>query len=304
VLQFWLATSPPAAVQSAAGSATASLAATATATATRHAAGVATAALSASASATGIEDAGGTATAAMVATATPTATRFAAGTAAASLAATATPTGVGSVAGTAAASLVASAAGSRARLASGSATATLTATAAATASGDYTQYAAAAATLAMAATATASGGSRVDDILQFLDRHLAAHAATADGFPGGHHFRRTEYRPTRPYLLVDVLSEVPSFSTEGDLHGESVAVQFTIVADTVAQARTLRRTLTRDADAGLDRIAQAALGDNGDRVVAAIRTGGSATIDPEPSPTGGEAVLATVDYTFITSRND
>lgn len=140
-----------------------------------------------------------------------------------------------------------------------------------------------------------------EDLLPFLSRALHARPVLVAGFPGGFHFHRAPARPQRPYLIVDLLSEAPAFSTE-PLASENVAVQFTIVADEVSTARQLRHTLTRDPAEGLDFLADEPLGSD-DLVVTATRTGGATTIDPDPNPDAGEAVLATVDYLFLCSRN-
>jgi hypothetical protein len=139
------------------------------------------------------------------------------------------------------------------------------------------------------------------DVLQYVDAHFRGSSTLEEAFPGGIHFSRNHPNPQRPYLLVDVISEVPDFTTE-ELYAEVVGLQFTIVADNLPSARLLRTLLSRDTTAGLDRISGEPLGDSG-TIVTVIRTGGVVTLDPDPGPTGGPVVLSTLDYVFLLSRD-
>lgn len=140
------------------------------------------------------------------------------------------------------------------------------------------------------------------DILQWLDAHLNDSADLANAFPGGFHLRRGEPDIERPYLICDVISEVPAWTTEL-LYSEAITIQFTIISDSIPESRRLRTLLTRHPTVGLDRVEQSPLGPE-DAVVTALRTGGTMTIDPEPSPQGGEIATCTIDYLFLVSRGE
>ena len=142
--------------------------------------------------------------------------------------------------------------------------------------------------------------TEASDVLELIDRLFAPGTAFATHFPGGVHFDRAEPDPTRPYVIVDLLSELPILTTE-DAYAEATSVQFTIVCDSIPDGRRLRKILTRHATEGLDHLANAALG-FGDYALTALRTGGTMTLDPVPNPDGGEAILSTVDYLFLLSR--
>jgi len=138
------------------------------------------------------------------------------------------------------------------------------------------------------------------DLLQWIDSRFDD-PTFATAFPGGVHFQRQEPgNATRPYVIVDLLSESPVWNMD-DTYGETVQVQFTIVCDSIPEARQLRDVITRHATAGLDSVADADLG-AGDRITSAMRTGGVTTFDTKPNPDAGEAVLATVDYVFSIYR--
>ena len=143
--------------------------------------------------------------------------------------------------------------------------------------------------------------AEVLDVLEWLDGHLHGSEGFTAAFPGGFHLDRSRPDPERPYLIVDVLSEVPAFTTE-DLHSEAVSVQLMIVADDLPTVRRLRTLLARHATDGLDRIDQASLGD-ADAVVTAIRTGGTVGLDLQRNPDGGDCVTCTLDYVFLLSRD-
>lgn len=141
------------------------------------------------------------------------------------------------------------------------------------------------------------------DILQFIDARFQASDAFTAAFPGNINFDRAEPSASRPYLLVSILAEANGSSTEEDTYSESVQVQFTIVADSIPEVRTLRQLLARDPDSGFDRIATESLGD-ADVCLTAMRTGGFPSLDPDPNPDAGELAMGTLDYLFVLSRED
>lgn len=136
------------------------------------------------------------------------------------------------------------------------------------------------------------------DILQYIDGLFNQTTALGAMFPGGIHFTRDESVPrsVRPFIAADILSETANRTSEPATF-DDVRVQFTIVADSVGQARRLRKALARHLEEGLDNVADVDLG-GGSTLISAQRAGGPSSLDPLPDPDGGDAVLCTVDYIF------
>lgn len=138
------------------------------------------------------------------------------------------------------------------------------------------------------------------DILQFIEARFQGSAALLAAFPGDLHAGRADPGTVRPFVTVNVPSETPAFSTEGD-YSEATLVQFSIFADSLPEARRLRKLLTAHDPDGFDRVEDAPLGDR-DELIAATRAGGALVLDPDPGPEGGELWMCTVDYLFLIYR--
>jgi hypothetical protein len=141
------------------------------------------------------------------------------------------------------------------------------------------------------------------DILDWYDGRFHGCPALVAAFPGDLHAGRARDDTPLPYLVVNVVGEAPVLHTEDD-RGEGTVVRFAAFAPDRTTARRLAALIARHPTAGLDRVASAPMGEDGDAVVTAQRTGGATVLDDDPGESGGQVWMGMVTYFVFISRAD